>query len=86
MKKLTGFTDEDYINFIDYSDKDVEYLNEYERQILEKDKNNNDYKIIKIDGDNRYSGYMAVIYDPSRIEIVTSADLGTKRRIYNRNV
>ena len=39
--------------------------------ILEKDKNNNDYKIIKIDGGAKFSGYMAAIYDPSRVEVIS---------------
>lgn len=53
----------------------VEYKNEYERQILEKDPENDDYKIIQIKGKG-YSGYMAVIYDPSKIEVATSKSIG----------
>lgn len=68
--QVTGYTDESLIQFIDYSSrKNIQYKNEYERQILEKDKNNNDYKIIKIDGGNHFTGYMAAIYDPSRIKV-----------------
>ena len=43
-----------------------EYANEYEKAVLEKDPNNDDYKIIDIKGKG-YSGYLAVIYDPSRV-------------------
>ena len=53
-----------------------EYANEYERAILEKDPNNDDYKIIEIEGKG-YSGYLAVIYDPSRIKTVYTKKLGT---------
>ena len=53
-----------------------EYANEYERAILEKDPNNDDYKIIEIEGKG-YSGYLAAIYDPSRIKTVYTKKLGT---------
>jgi exopolysaccharide biosynthesis protein len=70
--QVTGYTDESLIQFIDYSNrKNIQYKNKYERQILEKDKNNNDYKIIKIDGGAKFSGYMAAIYDPSRVEVIS---------------
>ena len=52
------------------------YENEYERAVLEKDPNNDDYKIIEINGKG-YSGYLAVIYDPSRIKTVYTKKLGT---------
>lgn len=75
--EVSGTTDENAIEIIDYEEeKEIVYANEYERQILERDKNNNDYKIIKIDGGNRYSGYIAVIYDPSRIEVATTSSIG----------
>lgn len=76
--EVNGYTDESAIEIIDYTEKElvVTYANEYERQILEKDDNNNDYKIIKIDGGKDYTGYMAVIYDPSRVEVATTAYVG----------
>lgn len=75
--EVSGVTDENTIEIVDYDKKEeVVYANEYEKQILEKDENNNDYKIIKIDGGNDYEGYMAVIYDPSRIEVATSSYIG----------
>ncbi len=52
------------------------YENEYERAVLEKEPNNDDYKIIEINGKG-YSGYLAVIYDPSRIKTVYTKKLGT---------
>ena len=55
--EVSGVTDENTIEIVDYDKKEeVVYANEYERQILEKDENNNDYKIIKIDGGNDYEG------------------------------
>ena len=54
----------------------TEYANEYEKAILEKDPNNDDYKIIEIEGKG-YSGYLAAIYEPSRIKTVYTKKLGT---------
>ena len=56
--------------------KKVTYKNEYERQILERDEENNDYKIIEVSG-RGYSGYLVAVYDPSRIHTVVTAKLGT---------
>lgn len=53
-----------------------EYENEYEKAVLEKDPDNDDYKIIEIKGKG-YSGYLAVIYDPSRVKTVHTKKLGT---------
>ena len=53
-----------------------EYANEFERQVLEKDPDNEDYKIIEIN-EKKFSGYLAVIYDPSRIKTVYTKKLGT---------
>ncbi len=53
------------------------YANEYERQILERDPKNNDYKIIPIHGKG-YSGYLTAVYEPQRIHAVATAHLGVK--------
>ena len=76
VEETSEITDTSMTVIID-SDKDenIEYANEYERQILEKDPGNDDYKIIEITGKG-YSGYMAVIYDPSRIKTVYTKKLG----------
>ena len=64
------------IKFIDYSNIDkIQFKNEYERQILDKEKNNNDYKIIKING-KQYEGYLAAIYDPTRVDLAVTKYLG----------
>lgn len=71
-------TDTNLIDFVDYSNQhNVTYANEYERQILEKELGNNDYKIIEIE-EKKYSGYIAAIYDASRIHTVTTQYLGSK--------
>ena len=54
----------------------TQYANEYERNIFEKDPNKNDYKIIEISEKN-FDGYLAIIYDPSRVETVVTKKLGT---------
>lgn len=60
------------------------YTNEYEKQILaknlDKEKYNiyaegKNYRIIEI-SEKRYSGYLAVIYDPSKIKVATSKHIG----------
>ena len=61
---------------INTTSESKEYDNEYEKAILEKDPNNEDYKIIEIKGKG-YSGYLAAIYDPSRIKTVYTKKLGT---------
>lgn len=76
--EVSGHTDENAIEIVNYEEEEeITYANEYERQILEKSKKNNDYKIIKIDGGRKFTGYMAVIYDPSRVEVATSAYIGS---------
>ena len=53
------------------------YRNEYEKQILQKDKDNDLYKVINISGSG-YQGFLVAIYDPSRIHIATSQYLGVR--------
>ena len=52
------------------------YANEYEKAVLENDKEHPDYKIIEIKGKG-YSGYLAVIYEPSKVKTVYTKKLGT---------
>ena len=69
-------TDLKQIQFVDYSKLDnLEYKDEYEKQIFQKETNNNDYKIIKIKGE-KYDGYLAVIYDPTRVDVAVTKYLG----------
>ena len=78
VQEVDEITDSSLTVIVDDENKDgkTEYANEYERAILEKDPNNADYKIIDIKGKG-YSGYLAVIYDPSRIKTVYTKKLGT---------
>lgn len=54
----------------------VQYENEYERAILEKENSSDQYKIIEINGKG-YSGYLAAIYDPSKIHTLVTSKIGT---------
>lgn len=67
-------TDADAIT-IGASTNTTTYKNEYERAILERDPNNNDYKIIEIN-EKDYDGYLAVVYEPSRIKTVATENIG----------
>ncbi len=52
------------------------YVDEYDKEILDRE-DDAIYKLIEID-EGSFSGYMAVIYDPSKIRVVTSKYLGTR--------
>ena len=52
-----------------------EYIDDYDREILDRNKIDV-YKIIEIDEDG-YSGYLAAVYDPSKIKVTYSKNLGT---------
>lgn len=67
-------TNEDSITIADTTTK-VTYDNEYEQAILERDENNNDYKIIEISG-KKYDGYLVAVYDASRVQTVVTKNLG----------
>lgn len=51
-----------------------EYIDDYDREILDRNKNDI-YKLIEIDEDG-YSGYLAAVYDPSKIKVTYSRKLG----------
>ena len=76
INETNEITDTDIIVVNKTEEPQIEYANEYERAVLEKDPDNEDYKIIEIEGKG-YSGYLAVIYDPSRIKTVHTKKLGT---------
>jgi len=66
-------------------EEEIEYKNEYEKQLLapnlDKEKYNiyaegKDYRIIEIQGKG-YKGYLAAIYDPSKIKVATSKHIGS---------
>ena len=75
VQETDEITDTDTIIINQTVEEKIEYANKYEKEVLEKDPNNEDYKIIEIEGKG-YSGYLAVIYDPSRIKTVYTKKLG----------
>ena len=84
VQETDEITDTDII-VVDQTEEKDKYENEYEKQLLAKnlDKeeyniyaDEEDYRIIEIEGKG-YSGYLAAIYDPSRIKTVYTKKLGT---------
>ena len=51
------------------------YIDEYDKEILERRKNDT-YKLIDIN-EKGFSGYLVAIYDPSKIKVTYSKNLGT---------
>ena len=51
------------------------YRNSYEKEILQKDSDNDLYKVVNVSGQG-YHGFLVAIYDPSRIHIATTSKLG----------
>ena len=78
--EATDPTDTSKINFNPNFGADS-YESIYEEQILKKDNESDLYKILEISGDN-WHGYMAVIYDPSKIELVFTDNYGKSRGAY----
>lgn len=75
--EVSGVTDTSQISIVDQNKIDEEvktYANEYERAVLERDKNHPEYKIIDIEGKG-YSGYLAVVYDASKIHTLVTSKL-----------
>lgn len=72
--EVIGSTDSSQIHF-SVDDNKGPFKNEYEEAVLKRNDNNNDYKIIRIKED-KFTGYLTVIYDPSRIKLVTTSKLG----------
>ena len=64
-------------NLLEINTKDsntIIYKDKYDKEILEHDEEAI-YKLIEISGKN-YSGYLTAIYDPSKIKLVTTKNLG----------
>ena len=73
VDEIVEDTDTDAIK-VGISDK-KEYANEYERAILEREHPGDKYKIINISGKG-YTGYLAVIYDPSKVHTLVTSKMG----------
>ena len=70
----TESTNANLINFVDYSNNDVVYKNQYEKEILTHD-DNQSYKLINI-REGKLRGYLVVIYDASKVKLAVSEKIG----------
>lgn len=73
--EVDEITDTSLIRFKKYTT--TIYKNEFEKEILTKDDDNDLYKVINISGSG-YQGFLVAIYDPSRIKIGTSKYLNKR--------
>lgn len=73
--EVMGTTDSSQIKFA-VDDNKGPFANKYEEAVLKRSNKNNDYKLIRIKED-KFTGYLAVIYDPSRIKTVVTDNLGS---------
>ena len=69
-------TNPDLINFKEPDFNSVTYANQYEKEVLTKDKDNDIYKIIDINRP-KMKGKLAVVYDPSKVIVGVSKGMGT---------
>lgn len=74
----TSNTDDIYIK--EYGDDYTNYKNEYEKQILQRDKDEKLYKVIEIKG-STYKGYLVAVYDPSKVTIAHTKYLGSQGQL-----
>lgn len=72
--EVSEVSDPDSIEIKQYTSKTI-YKNQYEKEILTKDPDNDLYKVINISGPS-YQGFLVALYDPSRISIGTTQYLG----------
>ncbi len=73
ISEVDGITDSSLIGNVKEAQNN-KYANEYEKAVLEKDPNHEDYKIIDIKGKG-YNGYLAVVYDASKIHTMVTSKL-----------
>ena len=71
--KDTSNTDDIVIN----TEEKQKYDNEYDAQLLTRDKGNDDYKVLKIKVGSA-DGYLVAIYDPSKVHLIAKEQLGTQ--------
>ena len=89
--KNKNVTDYELITFDEMNFNQERYANEYEEQVLKKDYEDQIYKIIKIKGTTRYEkfkyeGFIAVIYDPSKISLAPSSGAGLHEDSYGETI
>lgn len=58
------------------TDPKKDYENEYDEAILTRDSHNDDYKYLKVKV-GKYDAHLVAIYDPSKIELITSKSFNT---------
>ena len=69
-------TDPNLIEFTIPDFSQTTFKNEYEKEILTKDEDNDLYKIVDIKR-SKFKGKLAVIYDPSKVKLGLSKGIGT---------
>jgi len=74
IEEINENTDSSAIEFLKIKETD-KYESKYEEEILKKEENNDLYKVVKLKGSS-YVGYMVVVYDPSRLNLVSTRYLG----------
>lgn len=73
--KISDSTNTDNI-VIDTKEK-TKYKDAYEKELLTRDKNNQDYKVLNIKVGSA-NGYLVAIYDPAKVHLISKQQLGTK--------
>lgn len=76
VQEINEDTNLDLIQVADNLEIPTTFENDYERQILERDPKNNDYKIVEIEGPS-YDGYIVAIYQPERVQTVATKYIGS---------
>lgn len=76
IKETGESTNEDLIDVNTNTNSDV-YANKYEEQILKKENEDDIYKVITFEV-NGCKAYLAVIYDPSKVRVTTTKNIGVR--------
>lgn len=79
----------DKVDFEEVKYNQIMYSNEFEEQILNKENEDDLYKIIKISGTTigakyKYNGYLVAIYDPAKVKLGLSKGAGTHKGSYGQ--
>lgn len=59
------------------TEEKTEFKDEYEKELLTRDKSNQDYKLLNIKVGSA-NGYLVAIYDPSKVHLISKQQLGTE--------
>lgn len=85
-EKVLESTNVELYNFEENNFEAQVFLNEFEKELLTKEEGNDLYKIIKLNGKNKngndYIGYLAVVYDPSKVILGVSSGAGETANSY----